>query len=222
MTAIAAIRTNTEIVVAADSCAYDLKTGATKIVDKILPVGKFFAAVNGLVSYHRTGFDVFRVVEELQWETIPPGFRPTVTHVCGLMAFPIKTAYEDIVANDPQFLNEYFDTPSALTFIGIEDHIPVISGVRFAVENGAIRPSFDFYHDKEAKMLVGSTTARARFAATFPNDFPNGTDLISIARDFVQQEIDSGKPTVGPPIDILRVTNNGYQWVQKKMTSTWL
>jgi hypothetical protein len=61
---------------------------------------------------------------------------------------------------------------------------------------------------------MGKHEAIDRYLPQDPDMWKN--DPVDVVRKLIEIEVTSEHETVGPPIDILRITKEGSEWIQKK------
>lgn len=224
-TAIAAIRTSNQIVVAADSRAVNEKNDPlNERICKIVDLGKVFVAVHGMSDHRPSGFSALSILPHATANA------QTVAEILDrlelLINEPLSLALEDLRRSAPiVFKQNALDmAPLGFIFVSLERDTPVLASLRFTVAGpgtGPVKliagkrycPGPDC-PDGRASVLVGSRDDQELFKRTHPN-FWDG-DLVEVARAFVQMEIDKGLVDVGPPIDILQITKAGPKWIQRK------
>lgn len=214
MTAIATIRTDSEIVLAVDSREHNHTDGTDLLVYKIRCVGGAFIVMQGLSKYGPTDFDVDKLIEQL-----PQGPISNLVHVIPSLIFEkTVTALEHIRLNrPPKIVAEFVPSPLKFVVAGIESGILQLNYFQMLYPPGG-GPSYKVFFSGEGKpmsLFMGST-GHADYKTPWTNGEFANLDLVDIARNFVQSEIDRDLPETGPPIDILRITHSGHEWVQLK------
>jgi hypothetical protein len=66
----------------------------------------------------------------------------------------------------------------------------------------------------EIAIYLGAHDAIDRFRGENPDSYAVG--LVKAVRQLVQLEIDDRPDSVGPPIDVLRITKDGPEWIEHK------
>lgn len=223
-TAIAAIRTPTQIVVAADSKEVSFSgTSLSDEICKIRQAGPVFYAVHGLSRDIRTGFNVFNMIEA--------GNKPGSTIKDLADTFersarePLQQIAERVRNYDrDQFRSNFIDSdPLGVLFFGIENGEVTVSYRRFVISTA---PSLPVALTVQRYDCPGPSCTRATTidifvgteAAAFKRDNPDylKKDLIEAVRSYIQFSIDRHGDAYGPPIDIIRLTRDGAEWVQRK------
>jgi len=241
-TSIVAVRNNDEIVIAADS-----KTTLTPARDgmgepesiakcKIVQVGNlFFASAGsagiGSVEFYGNVDPVFNLKE-----VIAKGLAGK-----GRIADKVNTLEKVLVINLSQIAEKARQDNAAFFLERFVKH-PIHSVIVAGLENGElllmvrtfkliISPSgslsfeigrFACPGDCQASfvtMFEGQTEAIRRYLQE--NEyFLYDTDPTTAARNLVELEISKDPSFVGPPIDILRLTRAGAEWIQRKSLCT--
>jgi hypothetical protein len=213
-TAICILRTENQIVIAADSREVNERNEPQKPVNKIIDLGGVFAVPSGMNRYGRTEFDAFALIHHLS------GVRTVAEAIDRserAISEPLANAVEDMRKNEPAFLAQYQQSPLSIVFVSLEMDVPVMAQIRFGWSGKLVIEKHrcpDECPQGEAAVLVGSDKSKKLFWQKYPR--LAGNDLIEAARWFVQMEIDRGVPEIGPPVDILQITQHGAKWVQKK------
>lgn len=224
MTAIATIYRTGEIVIAADSMRFSPTTGEQKSVCKIRPFGTFFAAVSGIQDYPDTGYNL----QDLLSAQMPEGDLLNVVQTFQQVVLPrLNTALNHSRQNKPDFFEKYglVGSPLTITVAHVENKVPKLANLTVSVQI-----------TKDDSIALTTWTAR-RPAGFFPSPWygfvgtPEGVleahalaqngqmyigNLVERAKGLVQMEIEKETPGIGGPIDILRLTEEGATWVQKK------
>jgi hypothetical protein len=125
-------------------------------------------------------------------------------------------------------LRRYANKPTILQllFVGIQAQTPVILGVDFhfrrfpsgvlSVRAGETQ-SCEKTTDACTHLAIGKTNAISNFSRKRGSmDFLAGVQPVVGVERLIQMEIDEEGDDVGPPIDILRITKSGAQWIRRK------
>jgi len=125
-------------------------------------------------------------------------------------------------------LRRYTNKPTILQllFVGIQGQTPLILGVDFHYRkspSGAFSitagetQSCEKTTDACTHLAIGKTNAIANFSRKKGSmDFLARVDPAVGVERLIQMEIDEEGDDVGPPIDILRLTKSGAQWIRRK------
>ncbi|MCA1600695.1 MAG: hypothetical protein LC776_03275 [Acidobacteria bacterium] len=227
-TALFVIRTPKEIVVAADSREIALQTHTTSPdpVCKIRVFGDAFVVISGMVSDSRSNFFALAIVDQagnadrsLQWR---------IAMFEELVKGPLEKALQRIKWEDPVAYQEYVTTPLGIRFLGVEEGELVLYNRRFPVNDSipnAVTVNIERRRCPGTDCPTGivavyvqppKATFYTRLRQEFAGFEKGQGNLAEVARRFVQMQIDARLPNVGPPIDLLRVTKNGPEWICQK------
>jgi hypothetical protein len=224
-TAIAAIWTPDEVVIAADSADNEIRQGEMWTVDsacKIRVYGKFVFAVKG-IRCGEPDFDVHSIVEQILRQD--KSLAEAVRCLTELLPAPLREVADQLRKTDRQAFDLAFQRlPLEVIVATNEGGNPQMGSVRVVVEHS--EPDFSMAiegHHCPADaggcailplLLPPSTVSQLEYQEQYPEIDPG--DLVSYARAFVQFMIDREEPGVGPPIDVLQITRLGRRWVQCK------
>jgi hypothetical protein len=235
-TAIAALITEDEIAVAADSGATG-EGGVTKdvLLCKIRPIDNIFVAVHGMIEYTSpggllSGFDLWRIISNtargnqkisVKADSFESLLKPELESAINLMKiFNISDYYRYFPISGPK------RPVVGAIFIGIEDGDLVMSHRGFSANTteklitwlepdkvdyvGTLCsvPCHIFVSDN--KKEENDEFEKANLSA------PLKESLTDIARKFVQMSIDKNSPKFKPPIDIISITHFGPCWIKRK------
>src|SRR6266496_456925 len=216
-TSIVAVRSDSEIVVGADSLDRWGNKQAPKSGCKIMRFGDHFFAFAGISL--KDGFDIPRMVES--------AFRSSTTIKGAADVFTGKA--EPVL---PSVLKRIeHDFPDA--FREMKERTEIVSVIFFGFEGGVAH-----LHDREFVSLDKMTTARlvsydyetsglpnllmlgandfiVKFTDMNP-DYWTTVKLTEATRYLVAMEVVDQPRFVGPPVDVLRVTKDGACWVEPK------
>src|SRR6185295_7706134 len=140
----------------------------------------------------------------------------------------VEEALNDFLSNkSPNALQRYANSPTALQllFVGIQDQVPLILGVDFhyrksrssiMVQAGDTQICAS-ERDGCNYLAIGRTGAIANFTKKqgSMDSLARVPRVVGVER-LIQMEIDDEPDDVGPPIDILRITRRGVQWIKRK------
>jgi len=225
-TAVAAIRTPSEIVVAADSKEVNGDGSAnTNLVCKIRQIGDMFFTVNAMNSQSATGFDAFQIIEGAA--RAKGTLDQILTRSIDALRTPLENAVNYVRTNNPSEFEKNFTKHDALgvMIFGVENGDIVLCSVTFAANGSPEKPvsiSIVRYccpgpdcHGGNALSLVGpNETATFEFQKANPEYWK--ADLVALSRSFVESQIKADPADCGPPIDIVRLTKNGPEWIARK------
>lgn len=224
-TTIVVIRGRTEVVLAADSKAtYEAGSAAENAgpVSKIYGIGNLFLAVSGLVQDPETNFSVPQIVSDAT-----RGLATVAEKMQALenrLGAALQTEVPAIKERDPDLYQKLVSGQSgliSLVVVGAEKGVPFAKGVEFtltsspqglrasAKENSC--PGDCFLGVKT--LWLGQSQAIAKYMESHRTPRKPYADF---ARFLVQLEIDSKAEGVEGPIDIVRVTAAGAEWIQRK------
>jgi hypothetical protein len=237
-TSIVAVRNNDEIVIGADSMttltgAYDdVREPKGVVTCKIVQAGGLFFASAGSAGIGpvapRGSVDPEFNVKEL----IARGLRgdgkisEKVRTLEKVLVLNLAQIAEKVRQNNPAFFLQRFVGHPAHTIIiaGVEDEELVLMARTFTLivqpsgslsfEVGRFRCPGDC-HASFISLFEGQTGAIMKYLRGNDN-FLYHTEPAVAVRDLVEMEISDEPSTVGPPVDILRLTRRGAQWIQRK------
>lgn len=124
-------------------------------------------------------------------------------------------------------LRRYASKPTILQllFVGIQGQTPLILGVDFHLRKSPSgfsitageTQSCEKTSDACTHLAIGKTDAIANFSRKKGSmDFLARVQPVVGVERLIQMEIDEEGDDVGPPIDILRITRSGAQWIKRK------
>jgi hypothetical protein len=215
-TAIMVIRTNTEIVVAADSQESDENNNRIGTTCKIRKFGDFYAIVNGLEADPPTGLDAFALLEIVGSST--GSIFERISRFEQSIKPKLKLA----------LMNKKHGPGFAVTFVGFIANSPYVIGSAANVTRTTNSLNVDFERNvcpsdacKTDSKAVFVYYPRESFAK-FQHDQPNyyGQDLSKIVEAFVQFNIDIKQAGVGGPIAVLQITRGKSFWIKPCIQET--
>jgi len=224
-TAVFAIRTPNEIVVAADSRSVSGNgIPNPEPICKIRRFGDAYVVVNGMSQDTPSGYEVFSVLKAASERR--GHLTDKISAFESMVKAPLEKALNRLRHENPAAFqrNAIKIAPLGVNFFGIERGVLALYNRRFvatpSANNGVLIiierrgcPGADC-PEGVAFATVSAAEFRERFERENPN-FIQGS-LVEAARKFVQMQIDEKVVDVGPPIDILRITKTGAKWIQKK------
>lgn len=225
-TTVVIIRTPQEVVIAADSAATIRGGGLSatrRTVCKIYQADtSLFFAVSGLVNDPQTGFDIPTIVASSSREG------DSVAAKLARVEREVQTAVlrelPNVKERDPAGYAKLINSKGAVTvaLVGVDAGAPVATSFSLglalspkgAIETTIIRDSCPGNCPSGVRAFwfgEGDAIDRLRAAGGLPE-----LDMPALARYLFQVEIDAGAPSVGGPVDVLRILPGGPIWVQKK------
>jgi len=216
------IRPREFIVIAADSCESEGLGKQTGSSCKTVAAGNFVYVPNSLVKNEDPPFDLDAILKQIG---TAESLRERVLKIRQLVCEPLAIVLAAGRKQDKTGFMETFKTrrPLGLTIAGIENgklasvnldfQIPDLKAwkIRLAVvERWCPEPGY-------SRAVATNAVAEAQFRARFPKEHPEYWlgDVDSVAKTaelFVQQAIDEKLPGVAPPISVLVITTNGFDW----------
>ncbi len=237
-TSIVAVRNNDEIVIGADSktTLTPVSDGAGKVGSiekcKIVQTGSlFFASAGsagiGQVAFHGNVDPEFNVKEVIAKEL---GGQARITAKIAnlekiLVANLTRIAEETRQENTVFFHQRFIKYPMHTIIIVGSDNGELVLMVRtfrlILSRSGTISfeiRRFDCPGDCQESFttVFGGRTEAIRKYLQENEYFLPYTDPVTAVRELVELEISKDPSFVGPPVDILRLTRNGAEWVQRK------
>jgi hypothetical protein len=141
----------------------------------------------------------------------------------------VEDALNDMLKDKSQnALRRYTNKPTVLQllFVGIEGQTPLILGVDFHNRRSpsgvlSVRAGETQICEKTTEacthLAIGKTKAISNFTRKKGSmDFLARVQPVVGVERLIQMEIDEEGDDVGPPIDILRITRHGAQWIRRK------
>jgi ATP-dependent protease HslVU (ClpYQ) peptidase subunit len=229
-TAIAAYRTENEIIVAADSKPTSGDgTSYVGTICKIRQFGDIFVAAAGLYREPVTNFDLWEIVsmaflEGTELSDIVKRFETFVES-------PLQNAVTAVKNQKPNLYQEkHLNKASIMVlFLRIEDNVLTMKYREFAVfpETNDLLSVFVkrcdcpgyCCSDGRGVVLVGKMGGDKKIEEIFISPFLSRDakcNVVDLARRFVETMIDRDSVNFGPRIDILSITKDGAKWIQKK------
>lgn len=226
-TAIFAIRTPDEIVLAADSRVVG-PNGLPSFtpVCKIRQISSFFVAAYGLYEERQTGYNLWEIIKH-----VSSGFNTLSTLADSFessLRSPFEKALKHLRFADPGFYKEKCikRSPMGVIFGGVENNIVILKHRKVTVYDPA---SANIWINLIKEDCPGSGCAEGYLAIAVAEDPENesfsqsrdflkfdGRSLIDLAKNSVAKVISRNPINYGPPIDIIYLNKDGIKWIQKK------
>jgi hypothetical protein len=237
-TSIVAVKNNDEIVIGADS-----KTTFTPLCDsageqgsiekcKIVQTGNLFFASAGSAGMGKAAFrgnvDPEFNVKEVISKGLGGQGRVTskIANLEKVLVADLTRIVEEARQENAAFFLERFSTYPMHTIIVVgSDNGELVLIVRtfrpILSRSGSLSfeiRRFDCPGDCQESFITvfGGQTEAIRNYLQENEYFLSSTDPVTAVRDLVELEISKDPSFVGPPVDILRLTKNGAEWVQRK------
>jgi len=232
-TAIAAYRTENEIIVAADS-RLTRGDGIPYLgpICKIRQFGDIFVASSGLISGVKTNFDIWEIVLMASIES------QRLSGMVERFETLVRDRLRDAVAltkllRPNEYQGQFVGKPAiTVLFWGIEDSALTlkylelyvyprgVDGVLFSVDIRAYDCPGNLCPDGRGVVLLGERERNSqKDKELFIDPFLSRDakcDVVDLARKFVQMMIDEDTINYGAPIDILSISKDGAKWIQRK------
>jgi hypothetical protein len=212
----------TSLVIGADSkqTGGGTATGRDRLGCKIIQVNATVFASTGVGSYEGTGFNAQALFKATAKNTsslkdISDEFNRAITE-------PFERAVLDIAAKYPDDFERNIKNKTGLQVMmgGWEGSIPVLYTLQLFVESSAsgirVRPSLNRVVGKTppALLMGGEKDAASNYLEKNPAF--EKEEPVKVIKKLIEVEIATGNPKVGPPIDIVRITKDGIEWIQRK------
>jgi len=229
LTAILVVRAEQFIVVAAESAVVD-ETGKSLTPEcKIRRVGNIFYSVNKLTQDTYSGYDLHQIVANNdKYGSVHALAAALKTAIPG----PLLRSLAALKQRDPATFKAYFATKHVVGIFlaGVDRSRPCLVDLEFNIEDP---------DSKEIRLIVverlcpgpqcpGRCTdhplivrgsLKRKFEAEHPNCWSgNAEEVAKKAEALIQMVIDEkGSNDVGPPISVLVIRPNGFEWVKRGM-----
>ncbi len=223
-TTIVAIRTPEEIWIGADSKVTNVHNKSiTKSVCKIKQVGRLFYAFAGFSNYTGSSYDLVSIVNKACRNNL--SLSGKVKTFEKLIVPPLSKALKRIQINRPSYFAEEIQDKAVIqiVFAGIENGEPSFFVRNIRVEdNDGNSPTITINEVScpgdceggEMVVYLGHTEAIESFLETKDSFWEIG--YAAGIRELITIQIEAEPDDVGPPIDMLRISNRGAKWIQKK------
>jgi hypothetical protein len=226
-TTIVVARTANEIVIGADSKVTDLYgNDVNRRACKIRQVGSLFIAFEGLEVDRKTGFNVPEI------STTALNFRPSgsmtekVSILTGFLVSELLVELSHLKTHEP---DTYFKKISGgqlflrLIIAGFEKGKPLVFVRSFrALQFNPGQIGVSVIPDDCLDNCEGAVVTRFLGESEAIEDLPEETPgfwkggLGAGVRTLIETEIAARSEYVGPPIDIVRISKSGVQWIERK------
>jgi Proteasome subunit len=227
-TTIVVIRTPDEVVIAADSAATVHEDGGRNVTESVCKIygldANLFFAVSGLVNDRLAGFSIPAIVAFVSGGG--GNISAKLARAEGAVRDAVLIELPRVKARDPVGYADLIHAKGAVTVMlaGIEGGVPMAASFSLglevspegSVETTMIRDSCPGNCPSGTRAFwfgEGAAIDRLRAGRGLPK-----LPMLELAHYLVQLEIDAGAPSVGEPIDVLRITPNGAVWVQRKLS----
>jgi hypothetical protein len=214
-TSIVASRTLDEVIIGADSLGTfdDGKTIVTRNVCKIHEHAGVIFAIAGVEVNAATGFNAAALIAAEADKGYP--ISETIRALETVLKPNLMRELEWQRKERPEMYQRRVvgnqELPLSFVLAGLENGAPVLYARAFKADGTILRVDSP---NGEFTMWMGKSAAIERFRAQRKRRVYNSP--IEFVRDLIQLEIDDDEPTVGGPIDIVRITRRGTGWIQRK------
>jgi hypothetical protein len=189
---------------------------------KIRQVGDFFYVANKFTLDSSNQYDLAQIVANVSrlasLDALAAALKEEIPE-------PLARALAGSRQRNPRRFEENFRTAQLLgvTLAGVENGRPSLVDLRFRMNDTAaedVRLTIEEHHCPGAgcptglaTILVGPQHLQERFQNLYPNFWIGNTDdLAKNAEAFVQMAIDADLADVAPPISVLVIKPNGFEW----------
>jgi hypothetical protein len=211
-TSLAVIRTAQEIVIAADSRVTSLSTeDSLPDICKVRQTGNAIAAFVGLVSYSYSDgrraavFDAVGTVDAVLDE------KGTLAAKAEKVRATLGGQLEKVLGPAPRaVLDKLSGFVLGVVIAGEDEEEPVLKlhYVQFTLGRDGALASTIFHCPGEA-----CPQGVVRLVAPPTRDLDLRADGVHWARSYVQSQIDRNLPTIGGPLQLVRITHQGLNWI---------
>ncbi|HKE57507.1 MAG TPA: hypothetical protein VKB46_12415 [Pyrinomonadaceae bacterium] len=214
-TSIVASRTLDEVVIGADSLGtFDNgKSIVTRNVCKIHEQGGVVFAIAGLEVNPPTGFNAATLIATEAAKGYP--ISETIRAIESVIKPQLLRELEWQQKERPEMyrrrLIDNQELPLSFVLAGLENGSPVLYARAFKIDGTILRVDSP---NGEFTLWIGKSAAIERFRAQRNRRLYHSP--VEFVRVLVQLEIDDDEPTVAGPIDMVRITRNGTEWLQRK------
>lgn len=212
-TSLAVIRTDKEIVIAADSRVTSLSTNAS-MPDrcKVRQTGNAIAAFVGFVSAGSSRgvhFDAMETVDGILDEK--GTLAEKAEKIQGILRDQLRSV---LGAAPPKVFADLNGFVLGVVIAGQDEEEPVLKlhYVRFTLAADGTLLS-------ELSLCPGANCPKGTTVLVAPpaNKLAAAPDAVRWARGYVQSQIDRDVPTIGGPLQLVRITHQGLQWMDQPL-----
>ena len=219
-TAIVVRRERGELVIGADS-ATGRWVGGRRIAlpphaCKIRQFGGVYFAATGLVYDPAVGLDVMASAESAALQG--GGVSGVAARFAARVSDPLRASA--ISVDGPRGRERMLPTVTAI-FAAVEGGLPVFALAVLRIDGftpegrGRLRAgTFAPPAPAPALLFLGTSEAAAAYEGEHPEVWAAGS--VAGVRELLEVQVGATPATVGPPVDILRLTKDGGEWVQRK------
>src|SRR5262245_33054597 len=214
-TSIVSSRTLDEVVIGADSLGTfdDGKRIVTRNVCKIHEHAGVVFAIAGVEVNSATGFNAATLIADEAAKGRP--ISETIRAIETVINPNLMRALEWQRKERPEMYQrrgiDKQELPLSFLLAGLETGAPVLYARAFKSDGTIQRVDSP---NGEFTLWIGKSAAIERFRAERKRRVYHSP--VDFVRVLVQLEIDDDEPTVGGPIDLVRITRDGTEWVQRK------
>jgi proteasome subunit B (beta)-like protein len=221
-TTMVAIRTPDTVVLAADSRGtFAGGRETTRNVCKIYRVSDRFFAVAGLSEDPGRGFSAVTIVSRAIQGS--DGVMNAVINAAEAMKDPLKIELTRLAAEDKGLLERSLGKLPSVVVIGAEKGLPAAAGFHFEIQGNnrwpaelnlrTLRCPGDCQNGVYT-FFLGERSAIDRYVADYGRALAMSPE--DGAQFLVKLEIEAGTPGVGGPVDAVRVSSSGAEWLSVK------
>jgi hypothetical protein len=171
-----------------------------------------------------TGYDLFALAAIAAQHAA--SLQEAATEIARAGTKPVEAALASIRAGQPAvFERKSVDIRPGVILARWEGDRPAFGYVRFVPkidgQTISVNPEVRLCPGEDCPAGLAGVFVAPVFAETqeFQVRHPNYAigNIVDTARRFVQEQIDRRRPSVGPPIDIIRLKRGDAEWVQRKV-----
>ena len=226
-TTIVVARSASEIVIGADSKVTDTFGNAlNRRACKVRQVGSLFVAIEGLEVDHGTGFNAPELATKALTFKASAPVAEKMTMLMGSLVSELLKELAYLKTNEPQVYFKKIEGGQLFLRIivaGFEKDKPLVFVRSFRAlqynpgQIGVAVIPDDCLADCKGEIVtrfLGESEAIEGLPEETPDFWKRG--MAYGVRRLIETEIAARSEYVGPPIDMVRITRNGGQWIQKK------
>ena len=226
-TTIIVARTPNEIVIGADSKVTDAYgNDLNKRACKIRQFGNLFIAIEGLEIDRQTGFSVPDIANNALTSKAAMSTSDKVSVLMGFLVSNLLTELAHLKAHEPQTYFKKIEGGQLflrMVVAGFENGRPLLFVRSFrALQYNPGQIGVAVIPDDCLDECKGAVVTRFLGESDAIEGLPEETQdfwkagLSDGVRKLIETEIAARSEYVGPPIDIVRISANGAQWIQRK------